>query len=119
MIKGHENVQVSIVQAFDMINRWKGAVRQTPAQSTTRTCRGVCMFAQRSGRGFQKGINSGSPVSVMDRRLLSYITCYQCGSKGHYSDNQPQTTPENNRANAPAQAGNTLMKVGVCLAQVQ
>ena len=104
MIKKHDNFPRTVVETFDMLNRWKpgGSTRNTGLNNQQRRQRIGHTYTQTTGPPAGTELVSGRNGTTVN------VLCYGCQNWGHIRPNCP---------NSRGCSGHTLMQYGICLMQ--
>ena len=104
MIKKHDNFPRTVVESFDMLNRWKvdGNARGGAPGNQNRRRRIGHTYAQANGPPAGTELVPGTDGTTAN------VLCYGCQQWGHIRPNCP---------NGRGRTGHTLMQYGICLMQ--
>ena len=104
MIKKHDNFPCTVVETFDMLNRWKpeGNTRANGAGNQQRRRRIGHTYTQTTGPP------AGTELVAGRDGTTSNVFCYGCQNWGHICPNCP---------NGRGRTGHSLVQYGICLMQ--
>ena len=104
MIKKHDNFSRTVVEMFDMLNRWK------PDRSTCNNGQHNQQRRRRIGHTYKQmtGPPAGTELVAGRDGTTSNVLCYGCQNWGHIHPNCPNGRGHN---------GRSLVQYGICLMQ--